>query len=142
MRRLLQTLGIMQYIHRPSGASDTAVQQLEARFDTALPPNLKQFWLVSDGPILWFEYKELQFFSIRSMLEDDIYDLSQCMPGALPLCMDGNGNICVARIEAGKVDGYYVASCGDLDWSSAVRVADEFSQFVQDPLSPARRLYA
>ncbi|MFC7519123.1 SMI1/KNR4 family protein [Herbaspirillum sp. GCM10030257] len=131
----------MQYTNRPPGTSAAALQRLEVKFDTALPPDLKQFWLQSDGAVLWFGYKELQFFPVKSIFEDDLYDLDQYMPGALPLCMDGNGNICVARIEAREIEGYYVASCGDLDWSSAVKIADEFSQFVRDPLSPERRLY-
>ena len=114
---------------------------VEAQFSVTLPPDLKAFWLESDGPVLWFEYKELQFMPARDVCSD-AYALGKYMPGALPLCLDGNGKICVARVDRRAVIGYFVASCGNLGWEDAVEIAKSFGEFLNDPVSPEKRLDA
>lgn len=129
----------MRYLKRPTGASDNALMQLERKYGVTLPDDLRQFWLESDGPILWFGYKELQFFSISDVIED-YYNVSELMPGAVPICMDGCGNICIAHLASGRIDGYFVASSGDLEWEAAVRVSDNFFSLLHDARSPEQRL--
>jgi hypothetical protein len=71
---------------------------------------------------------------------DDIYETKSYLPGAIPLCLDGNGNLCVARTANSQVAGYYVAACGDLEWASAKLIADTFTDFLQDTVTPEARL--
>ena len=131
----------MEYVKRPPGASAEALEEVERKFHVELPVDLRQFWSESEGPILWFGHKELQFFSIPDVIED-FNNVAKHMPGAIPLCMDGSGNVCVARVSDGRVSGYFVASCGDLGWEGAVELSKEFFQFLRDPKSPEARLSA
>jgi SMI1 / KNR4 family (SUKH-1) len=131
----------MQAITHPAGASETSLAEVERAYGIALPHELRRFWADSDGPILWFGFKELQFLCLAD-IRDDMYSVRKQMPGALPLCMDGYSNICVARFEAGRVSGFHVAPCDDLDWESAVRISESFEEFLNDDLSPRQRLDA
>ena len=130
----------MLILRRPPGASEDYLAKLEASYSVQVPAALRTLWLWSDGPILWFGFKELQFLRIEEIL-DDIYSVRFSMPGALPLCLDGMSNICVARIESGRVEGYYVAACGNLGWEESRRIADSFDLFLQDHLAPEKRLH-
>lgn len=131
----------MQHLKRPVGANPTAVKELAAKFSVTLPDDLVAFWLYSDGAVLWFGHKELQFFPIDEILRNDVYSVNKFMPTAIPICTDGCGNVCVARIDAGQVTGYFVAGCGNLGWDDAVELATTFGQFIDDPKSPEQRLY-
>jgi SMI1 / KNR4 family (SUKH-1) len=124
------------------GATSELLDKVELAFSVLIPNDLRIFWQESNGRNLWFGYKELQFFSIQEILGDDIYYLKTYMPNAIPICLDGNGNICVARVEASSINGYFVASCGNLDWSSAVEIASNFTDFLQDSSSPDAKLNA
>ena len=129
----------MQFVRRPVGASEDSLAHMEASYSVKLPAALRELWLDSDGPILWFGFKELQFLPLAAVLED-AYSLREFMPGALPLCLDGMGNLCVARIESGRIEGYYVAACGNLGWDESGRIADTFENFLRDELAPDARL--
>lgn len=117
------------------------IADVAAKFAVTVPADLVEFWKQSNGSTLWFGYKELQFFSTDEILGSDIYKLNLYMPDALPICMDGNGNICLARILDGSISGYFVASCGNLGWEDAVEIAKNFKQFISDTTSPEQRLY-
>lgn len=132
----------MDYVEKPAGASTQSFQLLASAYQFNLPPDLIEWWSASDGPIVYFGFKELQFFSIREIVGEDIYELKKYMPNSMPMCMDGNGNICVAKIKDYKISGYYVASCGDLGWEEARFLAKGFKEFVNDNISPETRLNA
>ena len=131
----------MEFLRRPPGANPATVAELAAKFSVTLPEDLLAFWQYSDGAVLWFGHKELQFFPVDEIVRHDVYSVSRFMPRAMPICTDGCGNLCVARIDAGKVTGYFVASCGNLGWDDAVELATTFGQFIDDPKSPEQRLY-
>ncbi|WP_208146492.1 hypothetical protein, partial [Shewanella algae] len=79
--------------------------------------------------------------SIRiSYLGEDIYELKKYMPNSIPVCMDGNGNICVAKIVQERISGYYIANCGDLGWDEAKFVAKSLVELINDQVSPESRL--
>ena len=132
----------MEYVEKPSGAKALSIEKLASKYQVDLPQNLIEWWSSSDGPIVYFGYKELQFFSVNEIVGEDIYELKKYMPNSMPICMDGNGNICVAKIESHKISGYYVASCGDLGWEEAKLIAKTFKQFVNDKCSPEAKLNA
>jgi hypothetical protein len=132
----------MNYVEKPAGARPQSFELLASEYQVDLPLDLIDWWSASDGPIVYFGYKELQFFSIREIVDEDIYELKKYMPNSMPICMDGNGNICVARIKDQKISGYYVASCGDLGWEEARLLAKDFNEFVNDNISPEARLNA
>ena len=132
----------MEYIKQPEGACTSTIEAVAAKYSVEIPADLREFWLKSDGCILWFGYKELQFFKTIEILEEDNYNLRRYMPNSLPICVDGNGNLCIARIEIGKIMGYFVASCGNLDWEDAIEISKSFREFVLDPKSPEHRLFA
>lgn len=125
----------MQFVRRPRGASEDSIAEVERRYDVQLPPELRAFWAKSDGAILWFGFKELQFFTLSEVLED-IYSVREHMPGGLPLCMDGNGNVCLARIFGGQIAGYYVAEAGVLEWEEAAQISSDFAGFLRDDQRP------
>lgn len=132
----------MDYVEKPTGASPSSIDMLASKFHVVLPLDLIEWWSASDGPIVHFGYKELQFFSIGEMVGEDICELKKYMPNSMPICMDGSGNICVARIKEQHISGYYVASCSDLGWQEAKLLADSFKDFVNDKMSPESRLNA
>ncbi len=132
----------MYYVEKPAGARKQSIELLASAYQVDLPPDLIEWWSASDGPIVYFGFKELQFFSIREIVGEDIYELKKYMPNSMPMCMDGNGNICVARIKDQKISGYYVACCGDLGWEEARLLAKDFKEFVNDNISPEARLNA
>jgi hypothetical protein len=131
----------MQFVRRPPGASEETIAEVERRYGVHVPHELRTFWAESDGAILWFGFKELQFFTVTEVL-DDIYSVREHMPGGLPLCMDGNGNICLARISGAEVFGYYVAEAGVLEWEEAAQISSDFAGFLHDDQPPERRLDA
>lgn len=93
----------MEYLRRPPGANEVALARVEVKFGISLPHDVKTFWSESNGPIIDFGYKELQFFPAEDIAAEDVYQLAHYMPGAIPLCMDGNGNLCLARIDEGSL---------------------------------------
>jgi hypothetical protein len=129
----------MEYIRRPPGAKAELIAEVERAYALALPIELRKLWTDSNGPILWFGYKELQFFPVSDVLED-IYSVKQFMPGALPLCGDGNSNLCVGKVVNGELQGYYVAACSNLAWDDARLIANSWHGFIDDGLSPEARL--
>jgi hypothetical protein len=131
----------VEFVRCPTGASEGSVADIERVYGVNLPPDLRAFWLDSDGPILWFGFKELQFFRVSEVLQD-IYSVRKHMAGALPLCMDGNGNICLARFIEGRVCGYYVTEAGVLEWETAALISEDFVGFINDGQSSERRLDA
>ena len=113
----------MEFLKRPEGASSGDLALLSGEWSVFLPRDLQDFMEASDGPVLWFGFKELQFLPVRDIIRDD-YAVQTYMPNALPICLDGNSNICVARVRNRQIVGYYVASCGNLGWDDAVKIAD------------------
>ncbi|MDW2204850.1 SMI1/KNR4 family protein, partial [Vibrio sp. 1636] len=106
----------MEFIDRPVGANQEEIHKLETIFQITLPESMLNWWGVSDGPIVYFGFKELQFFSLSEIYGEDIYGVKHDMPGAMPICLDGNGDICVARIAGGVISGFYVVDSSDLGW--------------------------
>ena len=131
----------MEYVTRPDGASPEVIAELSRAYLVTLPPELCNFMTESDGPILWFGFKELQFLSVADILRDD-YEVRAHMPGCIPLCMDGHANLCVAKVARQQIVGYFVASCGNLGWDDAVRIGDTFADLLADSSSPDDRLNA
>ena len=129
----------MKYLKQPAGASPSSIGDIQLAYSATIPDDLRAFWQESNGPSLWFEFKELQFLSTTEVIEDN-YELKTYMPGSVPLCLDGNGNICLARVESSRIVGYYVAACGELDWAQSKRIAANFTDFLQDRASPESRL--
>ncbi|WP_217493712.1 SMI1/KNR4 family protein, partial [Vibrio parahaemolyticus] len=134
--------GFMEFIDRPVGANQEEIYKLETIFQITLPESMLNWWSVSDGPIVYFGFKELQFFSLSEIYGEDIYGVKHDMSGAMPICLDGNGNICVARIEGGVISGFYVVDSSDLGWEQAKIISCEFLKFVNDSFSPEERLNA
>lgn len=132
----------MEYVSKPLGASKEEVLEIEKFYDVDLEREVIDWWEESDGPDVYFGYKELQFFSVKEIIGEDIYQLSKYMPSSIPVCMDGNGNICVAKIDSRKITGFYVADCGDLGWDEAKLVAKTFKDFVNDKYAPEVKLNA
>ncbi len=132
----------MEFIDRPVGANQEEIHKLETIFQITLPESMLNWWGVSDGPIVYFGFKELQFFSLSEIYGEDIYGVKLDMPGAMPICLDGNGNICVARIAGGVISGFYVVDSSDLGWEQAKIISCEFLKFVNDSFSPEERLNA
>ena len=133
---------IMKYIDKPAGADISKLDNLSEIFQVELPLDLIEWWQFSDGSNVFWDYKELQFLSLNEILSEDIYDLNKYMPNSIPICLDGNGNICVARIESKKIFGFYVASCSDLGWEESKFIAKTFTNFINDNISPQERLNA
>ena len=131
----------MEFLERPEGASQSDLALLSREYSVFLPQDLRTFLSTSDGPILWFGFKELQFLSVSEILQDE-YGVRAQMPNALPLCFDGMSNICVAEIQGNQIVGYYVASCGNLGWDESVRISATFADFLTDDLSPEQRVNA
>lgn len=129
------------YIEKPNGASYDGIEKIESFYKVALPNSIKEWWLQSDGPIIDFEFKELQFFSVEEMIGDDIYELNKYMPNCIPICLDGNGNICVAKIQDGKIIGFYVASTSNLNWEDSRLISNAFDGFLADKKAPEKYLY-
>jgi hypothetical protein len=136
---LTPALGQVKYLEQPPGASKYSVDKIQSAYSATIPDDLRSFWQASDGPTLWFGFKELQFFATAEVVED-IYQLKTYLPGAIPLCLDGNSNICVARVEVSQIVGYYVAACSDLEWDTSKQIAATFTDFLQDSASPESRL--
>jgi hypothetical protein len=132
----------MKFISKPLGASKEKILEIEKVFSVSLSWEIIDWWKESDGPIVYFGYKELQFFSVGDIVGEDIYQLRKYMPNAMPICMDGNCNICVAKIVSGLISGFYVANCGDLGWDEAKLISKTFFGFINDRLSPDARLHA
>ncbi len=132
----------MEFIDRPVGANQEEIHKLETIFQITLPESMLNWWGVSDGPIVYFGFKELQFFSLSEIYGEDIYGVKHDMPGAMPICLDGNGNICVARIAGGVISGFYVVDSSDLGWEQAKIISCDFLKFVNDSFSPEERLNA
>ncbi len=132
----------MEYVDKPAGADISEIDKLSEMFQVELPLDFIEWWQHSDGSNVFWGFKELQFFSVNEILGEDIYEINKYMPSSMPVCLDGNGNICVARIEAGKIFGFYVASCGDLGWDDSKLIANTFSNFISDKVSPEERLNA
>ncbi|MEZ9864960.1 SMI1/KNR4 family protein [Vibrio breoganii] len=132
----------MDYIDKPTGANLEEIHQLETTFKITLPEVMVNWWSVSDGPIVYFGFKELQFFSLSEIYSEDIYGVKHHMPGAMPICFDGSGNMCVAKIEGGVISGFYVVESGNLGWEQAKIISYEFLKFVSDSCSPEERLNA
>jgi hypothetical protein len=131
----------MEYLKKPEGASPEELQELSRLYVVTLPQDLRDFMADSNGPILWFGFKELQFLRTSDILRDE-YAVRIFMPGCIPLCMDGQSNICLAKINKQEVVGYYVASCNNLGWDDAVRISETFSGLLADSCSPEQRLSA
>ncbi|MDV2079711.1 SMI1/KNR4 family protein [Marinobacter xestospongiae] len=132
----------MEYVTKPLGAKREDVLKIGESYGVELPQDLVIWWEESDGADVYFGYKELQFFSVDEILGEDICQLNTYLPSSFPVCMDGNGNICVARIEDGQIYGFYVADCGDLGWGESKLISKNFIDFVNDNLSPEARLNA
>lgn len=131
----------MEFLQRPEGASQDDLALLSREYLVFLPHDLRSFMIASNGPILWFGFKELQFLQISDILRDD-YAVRTHMQNGLPLCMDGNSNMCIAKIHNHQIIGYYVARCGNLDWDDAVKLSDTFTELLADSLSPEQRVNA
>jgi hypothetical protein len=132
----------MEYVTKPLGAKLENILEIENIFNVTLPNEMHDWWVKSDGPDVYFGFKELQFFSVKEILGEDIYQLRKYMPNSIPLCMDGNGNICVAKVLSGQIAGFYVADCGDLGWDEAKFISITFPDFINDQYSPEERLNA
>lgn len=139
LAQFISTQPRAECIDLPAGASADEIRKVEEKFNVTLPVELRLLLETSDGPILWFSYKELQFFSCADIL-DDCHQVQRSMPHAMPLCMDGCGNVCVARISAGTIDAYFVADCGNMGWEDAAEIANDFGDFLRDPVSPESHL--
>jgi hypothetical protein len=131
----------VEYVRRPPGAKQADLLAVEETYAVSLSDELRNFWSQSDGPILWFGFKELQFFRLAEVL-DDANSVRRHMPGAIPICMDGMGNLCVARVTGGEIIGYYVAPCGALAWDEAGFISETFWGLLKDDKAPERRLDA
>lgn len=130
----------MEYVNKPPGVSRESIRELEGAFGVSLPSEFYDWWQKSNGADIFFGFKELQFFSIIEILGEDIYELKKYMPNSIPVCMDGNGNICVAKIVQERISGYYIANCGDLGWDEAKFVAKSLVELINDQVSPENRL--
>ena len=132
----------MEFVTKPNGTNRENALKIEQTFSVSLPEEMIEWWVESDGPTIFFGYKELQFFSIDEIIGEDIYELKKYMPKSIPICMDGCGNICVAKINNGHISGFYIADCGDLEWDSAKLIAQNFRDFLNDKIAPEDRLRA
>ncbi|MCZ4305754.1 SMI1/KNR4 family protein [Zoogloeaceae bacterium G21618-S1] len=132
----------MEYVDKPNGATSDEIENLESSIKVTLPNDYKKLLLESDGPILYFGHKELQFFSVGEILGEDIYQLKKYMPNCFPICLDGNSNICVAKIENRKIIGFYVAPTSNIGWDDAKYITESFQEFITDALSPEKKVYA
>ncbi len=132
----------MDYVTKPAGADLVDVREIEMAYSVSLPNEMIDWWISSDGPIIYFGFKELQFFSVKEIVGEDIYQLKNYMPNSIPVCMDGNGNICVAKVLDGQIVGFFIADCGDLGWDEAKLIAKTFIAFINDKCSPEERLNA
>ena len=130
----------MEYIDKPKGATKSEINSISTENKIELSQEFENWFQISNGPTVYFGYKEIQFFSANEIIGKDIYQLKQYMPSSLPMCLDGSGNICVAKIESGIINGFYVSSCGNLGWEDAVLISKTFNKFVNDTLSPENRL--
>ena len=131
----------MEFIEKPAAASALDIERLGLHYQVDLPREFIDWWMSSNGPVVFFGYKELQFFSVDEIVADD-YKVRTYMPLGMPLCMDGSANMCVARIQAGRLAGIYVVSCGDLEWPEAKLISETFTSFINDDMSPEERLNA
>ncbi len=51
--------GFMEFIDRPVGTNQEEIYKLETTFQITLPESMLNWWSVSDGPIVYFGFKEL-----------------------------------------------------------------------------------
>lgn len=130
----------MQYIIKPTGASKEDIVSIENTYNVSMPSEMIDWWAKSDGADVYFGFKELQFFSVKEIIGEDIYQLKKYMPNSIPIAMDGNGNICVAKTMGNQITSFYIADCGNLGWDEAKLIAITFQDFINDKCSPEQRL--
>ncbi|BDM63380.1 hypothetical protein NFHSH190041_08320 [Shewanella sp. NFH-SH190041] len=132
----------MEYVIKPTGANNAEIRKIEKRFDVSLPDEFFAWWAHSNGADIYFGFKELQFFSVTEIVQDTPFNLAHYMPHAIPICMDGNGNICVAKVEQRHIVAYYLASCGSLGWDNAKYIASSLTELINAPSAPETLLYS
>ncbi len=132
----------IDYVEKPLGCSPNKVSTFEKSCGVVLCPEMKDWWLKSDGATVFFGFKELQFFSLEEIMGEDVYQLKKYLPNTIPICLDGSGNLCVGKVENERISGFFVVDCGCLDWEDAKWIAHSFENFLYHDKAPEKLLYS
>lgn len=109
-----------------------------------LPPTYLEFLRWSDGPWIRQGQREFGFFGTLSLRDCLLgYHFPYCMPGAVPLGLDGGGLFAVLDTRNGPAEEYPVlaAAAGVLDYSESKVLAASFLGFCKGTTSVADILF-
>jgi hypothetical protein len=103
-----------------------------------LPPAYESFLLSSNGGAVRNGEMEFRFFSTRDLRDAMLrYHVPEYMPMAIPLGLDGSGNLALFDARSPLVAGEFpvlVAAAGNLGFDDARLLADTFEQFCRRTL--------
>lgn len=125
---------MIKYNEKLKGASDQDINMWELFFSQTMPLEYRQFIRKSDGPSVSDDETngEFQFFSIRKAIEYYRNNLfKESCPNAIPICLDGHGNLAVYRMEDSAIVGIFVMSASNLDWASSTEVGKSIQELLQ-----------
>lgn len=126
----------MEFHDRPDGATAGDIASWEKAFKMLMPEDLKQLLTLSNGPVLFDAAtdKELQFWSVEEAIDaPDVYGLEDECPDAVPIAMDGSGNLVVYRKVSRRPAAVYAMASGNLGWEEAVRVCNDVDGLIALP---------
>ena len=115
----------MTTYEQAKGALPEGMAQWENYFSQKMPLDYIKLLKSSDGAGFYSAYTggELQFLSVKEAIQyHEIYSFIDDCPGAIPICMDGNGNFAVYRIQKGIISGIFLMPAAEIDWDSSVKV--------------------
>ena len=123
----------MKYHDKPAPAKIQDIQEWESFFGVEMPTDLKELLLESNGPIFYTEEtgKELQFLSASEAIEYyDAYKFKEYCANAVPISMDGCGNIVVYKLEQGRIKNILAISSNNMGWHDAVYLKENVTEVI------------
>lgn len=126
--------GKMKFFESPSPACVEGILKWERFFCVKMPADLRAVLEKSDGPTLWDSatHKELQILGVKDAIEYfEAYEFTKNCEDAIPVSMDGCGNFVVYKKLHSDVGPLYAMSAGDLGWSDAIYLSNNFTEVIQ-----------
>lgn len=124
----------METYERSDPAGQKDIESWEQRFAMKMPTDLSAILSRSNGVGLYEKdaNKELQVFSTHEAVESfSTFELQKYCPEAIPVSLDGCGNIVVYKKSDSDVVGVYAMALSNLGWEDSKYLGSAFSQVVE-----------
>ncbi len=118
----------MKFIKKSNPVNSIDILKWQDFFRAIIPVDFKDFLSETDGGILYDSIRdaEFQFLPLLKAIEYyECYEFDKYMNGAIPLCMDGNGNFAVYKKSSDLPYMIHLVSSSDLEWNASVQIGSD-----------------